>query len=185
ERDEMLAARDLQLEIAQRRIRELEAACRCQAQPSKRRHDDPDDSAPGPHEGEVQATKRLRIDLAPASGSGSSAAPASATTPSTAPSESIFAPYEDSDTETLDVKLFHYESIPLDEVIQFPHEKTTTEVNIITPESAPTDPSELQIPDEARRILRSLAQSLRIYKRGDDIASSSDYNRLLPTIDLP
>src|SRR5581483_901608 len=113
------AARDAQIEILQRRIRELEAQCGSQAQPSKRRHDDPDDSAPGPHEGEVQATKRLRIDLAPASGSGSSAAPASASAPSTAPSESFYAPYEDSDTETLDVEQYHYESIPLDEVIQF------------------------------------------------------------------
>src|SRR5581483_10856515 len=105
--------RDAQIEMLQQRIWELEAMCRSQAQPSKRRHDDPDDSAPGPHEGEVQASKRLRIDLAPASGSGSAAPTSSTAAPSTAPSESIFQPYEDSDTETLDVEQFHYESDPV------------------------------------------------------------------------
>ncbi|KAJ9558523.1 hypothetical protein OSB04_013137 [Centaurea solstitialis] len=185
ERDALVAARDQQIELLQRRIRELEAACRSQAQPSKRRHDDPDDSTPSPHEGEVQATKRLRIDFPPASGSGSSSAPATTTTPPSAPSESAAISYEDSDAETLDVKGWHYESIPLDEVIQFPHEKTTVDVDIVPPESAPTDPNELQIPEEARKILRSLAQSLRIYKKGDEIASSNDYNSFLSTVDFP
>ncbi|KAJ9561223.1 hypothetical protein OSB04_006383 [Centaurea solstitialis] len=144
-----------------------------QAQPSKRRHDDPNDSAPGPHEGELQASKRLRIDFPPASGSGSSSTPASTTAPQSAPSESAVLFYEDSVTETVDVEEWHYESIPLDEVIQFPHEKTTADVDVIPPKSAPTDPNELQIPEEARKILRPLAQSLRIYKKGDDILSSS------------
>ncbi|KAJ9539208.1 hypothetical protein OSB04_031941 [Centaurea solstitialis] len=47
---QLVTTRDMQLEIALRRVRELEATCRSQAQPSKRGHDDPDDTA-NPHEG--------------------------------------------------------------------------------------------------------------------------------------
>ncbi|KAJ9544876.1 hypothetical protein OSB04_024583 [Centaurea solstitialis] len=178
--------REAQIEMLQQRIRELEATCRSQAQPSKQRHDEPDDSAPGPHEGEVQASKRLRIDLQSASGSGSSSAPASTTAPSSAPSESAAdIPYEDSDTESLDMSGWHYESIPLDEVIKFPHPAEIASVDVISPEAAPTDPSDLKIPEEPRRILRSLAQSLRIYQKGDDILRDADYDSLFSTVEFP
>ncbi|KAJ9565788.1 hypothetical protein OSB04_001754 [Centaurea solstitialis] len=166
---------EAQIEILQQRVRELEAMCRSQAQASKRRHDDPDDSAPGPHEGEVQASsKRPRTDLHSASGSGSTPAPASTAAPSSTPTESAAAeaPYVDSDTEDI------------------PDMGNTAQIEVVLPEAAPTDPSDFQIPEEARKILRSLAQSLRIYQKGDDIVRDSDYTNLtsafvFPTPDAP
>ncbi|KAJ9558486.1 hypothetical protein OSB04_013100 [Centaurea solstitialis] len=141
--------------MLQQRIRELEATCRSQAQPSKRRHDDPDDSAPGPHEGEVQAFKRLRIDLQSASGPGSSSAPAS----STAPSESAAdTPYVDSDTETLDVSDWHYDT---DRLIR----DTDSERSPENPSVASPKP-----PD---------------FSEGDDILRDTDYDNLFSTIEFP
>ncbi|KAJ9545332.1 hypothetical protein OSB04_025039 [Centaurea solstitialis] len=179
-RDAQLAEREAQLEAANRRIPELEAACRPQAQSSKRGHDDTDPGA-GPHEGEVQGSKRLRIDFASASGS----APAtSASAPQTAPSRhQHFMEYPDE--EPLDVEQFAYQSIPLDEVIQFPQSEPTVEVDMVIPESAPTDPNKLHISEEARRLLARLAQSLRIYKKGDTIVSATDYDTFLPTVQFP
>ncbi|KAJ9547415.1 hypothetical protein OSB04_019958 [Centaurea solstitialis] len=185
---------EAQIEILQQRVRELEAMCRSQAQPSKRRHDDPDDSAPGPHEGEVQASsKRPRTDLHSASGSGSTPAPASTAAPSSAPTESAAAdaPYVDSDTEDIpDIGSWRYERIPEGESVQFPQMTDTAQIEVVLPEAAPTDPSEFQIPEAARKILRSLAQSLRIYQKGDDIVRDSDYSNLsaafvFPTPDAP
>ncbi|KAJ9566505.1 hypothetical protein OSB04_002471 [Centaurea solstitialis] len=185
---------EAQIEILQQRVRELEAMCRSQAQPSKRRHDDPDDSAPGPHEGEVQASsKRPRTDLHSASGSGSTPAPASTAAPSSAPTETAAAdaPYVDSDTEDIpDMGSWRYERIPGGESVQFPQMTDTAQIEVVLPEAAPTDPSEFQIPEAARKILRSLAQSLRIYQKGDDIVRDSDYSNLsaafvFPTPDAP
>ncbi|KAJ9536356.1 hypothetical protein OSB04_un000474 [Centaurea solstitialis] len=163
-----------------------------QAQPSKRRHDDADDSAPGPHEGEVQASKRLRTDLQPGSGSGSTA-PGSSAAPSSAPTDSdaAEAPYVDSETEDMpDMGSWHYEPIPAGEVVQFPQMTDTAQLPVVPPDASPTDPSDFQIPEEARKILRSLAQSLRIYQKGDDIVRDSDYSNLsaafvFPTPDAP
>ncbi|KAJ9544292.1 hypothetical protein OSB04_023999 [Centaurea solstitialis] len=183
---------EAQIEILQQRIRELEAVCRPQAQPSKRRHDKPDDSAPSPHEGEVQASKRIRTDLHSASGS-SSSAPATTAAPSSAPTESAApeAPYVDSNTKDIpDMGSWRYERIPEGEVVQFPQMTDTVQIEVVPPEAAPTDPSDFQIPEEARKILRSLAQSLRIYQKGDDIVRDSDYTNLtsafvFPTPDAP
>ncbi|KAJ9560936.1 hypothetical protein OSB04_006096 [Centaurea solstitialis] len=178
-----------QIELLQQRIRELEAVCRSQAQPSKRRHDDPDDSAPGPHEGEVQAAKRLRTDLQPGSGSGSSApAPGSSAAPSSAPTdfEAAEAPYVDSETEDIpDMGSWRYERIPEGESVQFPQMTDTAQIDAVLPEAAPTDPSEFQIPEAARKILRSLAQSLRVYQKGDDLVKDPDYANLLSALKFP
>ncbi|KAJ9560782.1 hypothetical protein OSB04_005942 [Centaurea solstitialis] len=157
---------EAQIELLQQRIRELEAVCRSQAQPSKRRHDDADDSAPAP---------------------GSSAAPSSAPTDS----DAAKAPYVDSETEDIpDMGSWRYERIPKGESVQFPQMTDTAQIDVVLPEAAPTDPSEFQIPEAARKILRSLAQSLRIYQRGDDIVRDSDYSNLsaafvFPTPDAP
>ncbi|KAJ9548880.1 hypothetical protein OSB04_021423 [Centaurea solstitialis] len=95
-RDAQLADREAQLEAANRRIRELEAACRPQSQSSKRGHDDTDPGT-GPHEGEMQGAKRLRIGLAQASGS----ALALASAPQTAPSgHQHFMEYPDEEPST-------------------------------------------------------------------------------------
>ncbi|KAJ9544052.1 hypothetical protein OSB04_023759 [Centaurea solstitialis] len=178
-RDAQLAERETQLEAANRRTRELEAACRPQSQSSKRGHDDTDPGA-GPHEGEMQGAKRLRIGLAQTS----SSAPASASAPQTAPSgHQHFMEYPNE--EPLDVEQFAYQSILLDEVIQFPQSEPTVEVDMVVPESAPTDPSELHISEEARRLLARFAQSLRIYKKGDTIVSATDYDTFLPTVQFP
>ncbi|KAJ9542313.1 hypothetical protein OSB04_028819 [Centaurea solstitialis] len=178
-----------QIELLQQRIRELEAVCRSQAQPSKRRHDDTDDSAPGPHEGEVQAAKRLRTDLQPGSGSGSSApAPGSSAAPTSAPTdfETAEAPYVNSDTEDIpDMGSWRYERIPEGESVQFPQMTDTAQLDPVLPEAAPTDPSEFQIPEAARKILRSLAQSLRVYQKGDDLVKDPDYANLLSTLKFP
>ncbi|KAJ9535601.1 hypothetical protein OSB04_un001260 [Centaurea solstitialis] len=178
-----------QIELLQQRIRELEAVCRSQAQPSKRRHDDTDDSAPGPHEGEVQATKRLRTDLQPGSGSGSSApAPGSSAAPSSAPTdfEAAEVPYVDSETEDIpDMGSWRYERIPEGESVQFPQMTDTAQIDAVLPEAAPTEPSEFQIPEAARKILRSLAQSLRVYQKGDDLVKDPDYANLLSALKFP
>ncbi|KAJ9545036.1 hypothetical protein OSB04_024743 [Centaurea solstitialis] len=178
-----------QIELLQQRIRELEAVCRSQAQPSKRRHDDPDDSAPGPHEGEVQAAKRLRTDLQSGSGSGSSApAPGSLAAPSSAPTdfEAAEAPYVDFETEDIpDMGSWRYERIPEGESVQFPQMTDTAQIDAVIPEAAPTDPSEFQIPEAARKILRSLAQSLRVYLKGDDLVKDPDYANLLSALKFP
>ncbi|KAJ9536477.1 hypothetical protein OSB04_un000314 [Centaurea solstitialis] len=176
-----------QIEVLQQRIRELEAVCRSQAQPSKRRHDDADDSAPGPHEGEVQAAKRLRTDLQPGSGSGSTA-PGSSAAPSSAPTDSdaAEAPYVDSETEDIpDMGSWRYERIPEGESVQFPQMTDTAQIDAVLPKAAPTDPSEFQIQEAARKILRSLAQSLRVYQKGDDIVKDPDYANLLSALKFP
>ncbi|KAJ9556412.1 hypothetical protein OSB04_011026 [Centaurea solstitialis] len=59
----------------------------------------------------------------------------------------------------------------------------TVQIEVVPPEAAPTDPSDFQIPEEARKILR-------IYQKGDDIVRDSDYTNLtsafvFPTPDAP
>ncbi|KAJ9552846.1 hypothetical protein OSB04_016891 [Centaurea solstitialis] len=58
-------------------------------------------------------------------------------------------------------------------------------VNLIYPNTAPTDPSELHITEEARRILNQLTQSLRFWKRTDNIVTSAEYDTFLPTVQTP
>ncbi|KAJ9563094.1 hypothetical protein OSB04_008254 [Centaurea solstitialis] len=82
---QLVATRDLQLEIALRRVRELEETCRTQAQPSKRGHDDPDDAA-NPHEGEGPS-KRARLDLPSGSGTAADDTPADTAPPADQPAD--------------------------------------------------------------------------------------------------
>ncbi|KAJ9562965.1 hypothetical protein OSB04_008125 [Centaurea solstitialis] len=157
---QLVATRDLQLEIALRRVRELEETCRSQAQPSKRRHDDPDDSAADPHEGEVPS-KRLRLDLPSGSGTAAEDTPADTAPPADQPADPASPegrPTDvwDSDSDDdipADAVNWKYEAIPKDVVVQFPHEK--------------------------------IAQSLRFWKQSDNIVSSAEYDTFLPTIQTP
>ncbi|KAJ9545336.1 hypothetical protein OSB04_025043 [Centaurea solstitialis] len=179
-----VATRDLQLEIALRRVRELEETCRSQAQPSKRRHDDPDDSAADPHEGEVPS-KRLRLDLPSGSGTAAELTPNDTAPPTDPPADPADRSDSDDDDIPPEAVNWVYEPIPVGTVVQFPHEKVTPAVNMIDPNTAPTDPSELHITEEARRILNQHAQSLRFWKRTDDIVTSAEYDTFLPTVQTP
>ncbi|KAJ9535518.1 hypothetical protein OSB04_un001351 [Centaurea solstitialis] len=179
---QLVATRDMQLEIALRRIRELEATCRSQAQPSKRGHDDPDDAA-NPHEGEGPS-KRARLDLPSGSGTAADDIPVDTTPPADQPAD-IADPADpvndDSDEEsrqrqrTGDMRLSPW----------FPHEKVTPAIDLIDPNTAPLDPSDLRISDEGRKILNQHAQSLRFWKRSDDVVSGEEYDAFLPTVQTP
>ncbi|KAJ9566590.1 hypothetical protein OSB04_002556 [Centaurea solstitialis] len=97
--------------------------------------------------------KTLRIDLTPASSSGSDSAPPATTTPQAGPTTDNAESPDSDDDQPLDVGEFVYQTILLDEVIQFPHEKTTAEVEMIDPDTAPTDPTEMHLTEEAKKIL--------------------------------
>ncbi|KAJ9539351.1 hypothetical protein OSB04_032084 [Centaurea solstitialis] len=161
------------------------------AQPSKRRHDDPDDAA-DPHEGEVPS-KRLRLDLPSGSGTAADDTPADTAPPAEQPADPASPegrPMDvwDSDSDDdipADAANWRYEAIPKDVPVQFPHEKETPAIDLIDPNTAPMDPSELRISDEARKILNQHAQSLRFWKRSDDIVSSAEYDTFLPTVQTP
>ncbi|KAJ9564618.1 hypothetical protein OSB04_000584 [Centaurea solstitialis] len=184
---QLVATRDMQLEIALRRIRELEATCRSQAQPSKRGHDDPDDAA-NPHEGEGPS-KRARLDLPSGSGTAADDTPVDTTPPADQPAD-IADPADpvndDSDEEIpAEAANWKYEAIPVGTTVQFPHEKVTPAIDLIDPNTAPLDPSDLRISDEGRKILNQHAQSLRFWKRSDDVVSGTEYDAFLPTVQTP
>ncbi|KAJ9542691.1 hypothetical protein OSB04_029197 [Centaurea solstitialis] len=184
---QLVATRDMQLEIALRRIRELEATCRSQAQPSKRGHDDPDDAA-NPHEGEGPS-KRARLDLPSGSGTAADDTPVDTTPPADQPAD-IADPADrrdsDSDEEIpAEAANWRYEAIPVGTTVQFPHEKVTPAIDLIDPNTAPLDPSDLRISDEGRKILNQHAQSLRFWKRSDDVVSGTEYDAFLPTVQTP
>ncbi|KAJ9545153.1 hypothetical protein OSB04_024860 [Centaurea solstitialis] len=186
-----VATRDLQLEIALRRVRELEETCRSQAQSSKWGHDDPDDPAAGPHEGEIQPSKRLRLDLPSTSGTAADTTPTDTAPPADQPADPADRPTDvcDSDSDDDDIPSdavdWVYEPIPEGVVVQFPHEKVTPTFNLIDPNTAPIDPSELHISEEAMKILNQFAQSLRFWKRTDNIITSAEYDTFLPTVQTP
>ena len=134
----------------------------------------------------MHTTKRQRIDSAPAAGTSTTAPPAPTdTTPQEDPTADVAvadSPDSDDDDDIPSNPVeWVYEAIPPGEPVQFPHEKETPAVILIDPETAPTDPAELHITDEARRILNQLAQSLRFWRRSDDTITSSDYVSFLPT----